>query len=748
MNDEFNKPQRKLTDWKKEPTVGMLEEELRLSKGATETQLIKIRSWKDQLDVAGNAKPKEVKGRSSVQPKLIRRQAEWRYSALTEPFLGSNKMYSTKPVTFEDVEGAKQNELVLNWQFRTKINKIKFIDEYVRTTVDEGTSIIKLSWIRETRKVKEQQPIYSFYPVLDAMQAQQVVQQLDTALQLREENIRGFNELPEELKEAAIMYEQQGVPVVAVVEDYEEIEVEKVIQNRPALQILNPENVFIDPSCEGDFDKAKFVIVSFESSKAELKQDGRYTNLNDVNWGNTSLYSDPNHTSQTPDNFNFEDTARRRVIVYEYWGYYDINGKDELEPIVASWIGDTMIRMERNPFPDEKPPFVLVPYMPVKRSIYGEADAALLEDNQRILGAVTRGMIDLLGRSANSQQGFSKGMLDAVNQRKFEEGRDYFFNPNVDPRMGHIVHTYPEIPNSALTMLQLQNQEAEALTGVKAFSGGMSGNAYGDVAAGIRGMLDAASKREMAILRRLAKGIVEIGSKIISMNQVFLTEEEVIRVTNEEYVSISREDLKGSFDLEVDISTAEVDNAQSQDLAFMLQTMGPNMDFNISKIILSKIATLKRMPDLAKQIERFEPQPDPITEQIKQLEVAKLQAEVEEIQSKIALNNAKAKEASSNADMKDLEFVEQETGTKHARDMDKQQAQAQANQDLEVTKGLLNRNKEKTPDNDIKRAIGYNELTSPSIIERNNLANQDPRLNLGSKFYDPSMDPINPNLNI
>lgn len=64
----------------------------------------------------------------------------------------------------------------------------------------------------------------------------------------------------------------------------------------------------------------------------------------------------------------------------------------------------------------------------------------------------------------------------------------------------------------------------------------------------------------MSILRRLAKGMVEIGNKIIAMNAEFLSEEEVIRVTNRQYISVRREDLKGNFDLEVDIATADVDN--------------------------------------------------------------------------------------------------------------------------------------------------------------------------------------------
>ena len=112
-------------------------------------------------------------------------------------------------------------------------------------------------------------------------------------------------------------------------------------------------------------------------------------------------------------------------------------------------------------------------------------------------------------------------------------GEDYEFNPSMPPQAAFVEHQYPELPQSAMLMLQLQNQEAEALTGVKAFSGGLAGDAYNTkVATAIRGVLDAASKREMAILRRLAKGIQEIGNKIIAMNAVFLSEEETIRVNS------------------------------------------------------------------------------------------------------------------------------------------------------------------------------------------------------------------------
>lgn len=715
--------EEKLTDWTNEPSVRDLKADLESSKGYQTTQVAKIREWGDQLYVKGGAKPPAVKGRSSVQPKLIRRQAEWRYPGLSEPFLSSDKLFSVSPATFEDKLAAEQNELVLNWQFRTKMNRINFIDNYVRTVVDEGTCIVRLGWQRETVPVTETVPVWEHYPIQD----EESLMMLQQAVEMRSMDIRGFNEnAPEEVKAAVDYFLETGEPTTAIQVGEEEIETEKVLENKPTVEIMDPNNVYIDPSCNGLFENALFVIVAFETNKAELQKAGdRYKNLDLINWEGASASTTENFVTNTPNDFAFNDATRRKVVAYEYWGFYDIHDDGTLVPIVATWVGNVMIRMEENPFPDQKLPFVVTTYLPVKRDIYGEPDAELLNDNQRILGAVTRGMIDLLGRSANAQQGFAKGMLDPLNRRRYEQGNDYEFNPNVPPQQGLIEHSYPEIPNSALTLVQLQNQDAESLTGIKSFSGGISGEAYGRVATGIRGALDAAGRREMSILRRLAKGIRDIGVKIIAMNAVFLSEEEVVRVTNEEFVVIQRENLVGNFDLLVDISTAEVDENKAQDLGFMLQTIGPDMDQGVSMMILAEIARLKRMPELEKQLKSWQP-PEPTEEQImmQQLEIAEKQAEVELKQSQAMEAQARARGALIAAGLNEakieqimVEMQRTVSGQKHEEDMERIQSQARGNQDLEITKALTRSRKAEDTDPDIEAAMGYNHFSKQSQLD-------------------------------
>jgi hypothetical protein len=313
-----------------------------------------------------------------------------------------------------------------------------------------------------------------------------------------------------------------------------------------------------------------------------------------------------------------------------------------------------------------------------------------------------------MARGANGQMGIAKGALDITNQRKYEAGEHYQFNPGVgDPRNSFYMHTYDEIPRSAEVMLNMQNADAESLTGVKSFSStGISGQSLGATATGVRSAMDATSKRELGILRRVAAGITEIGRKIIGMNSEFLADTEVVRVTNEEFVRVRRDDLAGNFDLKLAISTAEADNQKAEELAFMLQTTAQSMGPEFTKLILSDIARLRKMPTLMKKIEEYAPKPDPLQQEIQKLEIAKLQAEIREIESRTFENyqegkldsartmteQAKTRNLSSDSDLKDLNFLEQQSGVGQERDLQKINQQAESNAQLKAVESSLNNN--------------------------------------------------------
>ena len=658
---------REMVDWKNIPTLKDLKDNLTEATPSHNNHVSTVNEYISTL--RGELRAKIMEGRSKVQPKLVRKQGEWRYSALEEPFLSTNDMFKVSPVTHADVESARQNELILNKQFRVDIPKVKLINRLVRTAVNTGTVIIKLGWETEKDTVIEEVPVFT----KSLEETYEVLTQMVQAGQISEEE--------------SIQILESGQPIQIGVES---VEIEKEVINRPVVQIRDSRNVIIDPSCEGDIDNAQFIIDKFTTDLSSLKKDGRYHNLDKIEEKNYATVDDTyyhDNDYKSDPSFRFTDKPRKKLVAYEYWGYWDIDDSGIVKPIVATWVGDTIIRLEENPFPDKKLPFVVIQYLPPdNETIYGDSDASLLKDNQDIIGAVSRATIDLIGRSANAQRGVRKDLLDPINRDKFNKGLDYEFNPVSNPKDAVVTSKLPEIPRSALEVIQLQNNEAEALTGVKAFTGGISGDALGSSVGGVRSALDATAKRELGILRRLSEGIKQVGRKIISMNAVWLADEEIIRITDSEFVNIKRSALAGNFDLSLEVSTAEMDNQKAGELSFMLQTTGNTLPFDITKIILCKIADLRKLPDLSKMIQDYTPQPDPFVQEKNRLEIellkaqisnenAKAQENIVDVQLKAAKTQAelaKARLSGSKADEVDLNYLEQSSGLKQERALESQ----------------------------------------------------------------------------
>ncbi len=165
-----------LTDWKQEPTILELKADLDYARQEHDEQVANVEGWLNLRNATGAESGRKSKspGRSGVQPKLIRKHNEWRYPALSEPFLNSDRMFEIKPRTHEDKAAADQNQTVINWQFDTKLDKVDLIDRYVRKTVDEGTCVLRVGWERKTEKVSVEKPVYDYYPLNEFEHAEQL----------------------------------------------------------------------------------------------------------------------------------------------------------------------------------------------------------------------------------------------------------------------------------------------------------------------------------------------------------------------------------------------------------------------------------------------------------------------------------------------------------------------------------------------------------------------------------------------
>ena len=70
------------SNWENPPTLSDLKEDYESGKQSHREQVYKINNWLDNMHVRGSAKPKKRAGYSETQPKLIRKQAEWKYPDL------------------------------------------------------------------------------------------------------------------------------------------------------------------------------------------------------------------------------------------------------------------------------------------------------------------------------------------------------------------------------------------------------------------------------------------------------------------------------------------------------------------------------------------------------------------------------------------------------------------------------------------------------------------------------------------
>ena len=245
------KPVKKLTQWKKEPKL----EDLKLDLTNTQSSHSAFVSNLDRWETLYNAPAYGAEGHkgSRIVPKMVRKQAEWRCPALSEPFLSTQQLFEVKPMTFDDVERAKQNALILNMQFNTQLNKVNLVDKVIRAVVKDGTAIIRLGWEFKEEKVKETVPQFQYIPAPIEAQ-EQLGQQYQQLAQLQKSEPDTYEQIDDAMKAGYEMSQEKGQLFIAQQAGEIEQEVMKPVVNKPTVELCNIRNVYIDPTCNGTND--------------------------------------------------------------------------------------------------------------------------------------------------------------------------------------------------------------------------------------------------------------------------------------------------------------------------------------------------------------------------------------------------------------------------------------------------------------------------------------------------------------
>ena len=110
---------------KKSELLSALKADLKASDTLRLEWFNKIAEWRNET--VGREYGNEVKGKSRIVSKDIKKQLDWMLPTLADPFLSTSDIIKCSPITFEDVLSARQNELILNTQFCRKFPRYNFL---------------------------------------------------------------------------------------------------------------------------------------------------------------------------------------------------------------------------------------------------------------------------------------------------------------------------------------------------------------------------------------------------------------------------------------------------------------------------------------------------------------------------------------------------------------------------------------------------------------------------------------------
>ncbi len=613
----------------------LLKSNLKDAETHRKAQDAKISKWKAEYN--GERYGNEEKKKSVLVDRSIKKQDEWQHAYLVDPFVSNPDIIKANPTSSDDYERAQETETLLNTQFCRQFGRYNFMTKAIKVLSTEGTCVAQTGWDYEDTTEEVEVPVIA----VDPTTGQQVI-------------------VGTEMQEQLV-----------------------VIKNQPTAKVCRNEDIYVDPTCQDSFDDAQFVIYRYEVDMNTLvaEKDLRgYKNLDKLS---KSSGEDFDYREEDTTAFRFEDKARKKMVIYEYWGNVSLDESNTTTAIVCAWIDDTIIRLQDNPYPDKKVPFVIAPFNPIPFQLDGEANAEMLSDSQKILTAIKRGFIDNLANSNNGQKGIKKGNLDVVNRKRYLAGDNFEYNSSAGD---FIEGTFNGIPTSVFNVMQVEQNAIDSMTGIKSFAGGLNGNSLGNTATGIRGALDATATRRLNQVRNIAENLVKpILRKWIAYNSAFLDEESVTRITQKPYAGVLHDDIDGSIDIDIEVSTSEDNANKAQQISFMMQTLGQNMDSEMRNMMLSEIATLYKMPRLADKINSYQPQPNPMAEKAMQLDIALKEAQLRnelakagenevdiELKSwKAKVEEAKARNLDSKSDKEDLEFIKDETGMGYEQELRK-----------------------------------------------------------------------------
>lgn len=465
---------------------------------------------------------------------------EWALPSLMKVFTGSDEVITIAGVTEEDDTKAETMQQLLVYQLQRQNKFFPILYNWIKDSLITGLGIIKCYWERTEGYTTEQTKLNN-----EALQAL-----IQTGVEITD--LEG----PDIYGDFLVTYQSPYY-----------------VKNAPKIENILISEFIYSPDAKS-LEDANFVAHKRKVTMSYLREreaQGVYANIDDIKVDayKSNLY-DPieevvgdNYTDITYE----EQQARQEVIIYECYTKIDINGDGILEDMIITICGDTIIRMEQN-YMGRHPFFAISPTKDPHRIWVKRSYAELIGELQDLKVALTRQIMQNVALTNDP-----KMLLDetAINIDDFVQGRKV-----VRMKAGHslseVAMPMPVSPLSpqTFTFLEWLEGQKENRTGITRYNQGLDANSLNKTATGISAILGQSSQRLELVARMFAEtGLYELFRFMVSLNQKFIDQATVIRLTNKE-MRITPEDLDGSFDL---IVNAGISIATKESTIMATQTL-------------------------------------------------------------------------------------------------------------------------------------------------------------------------------
>ena len=467
---------------------------------------------------------------------------EWALPSLMKVFTGSDEVITVAGVTEEDDQNAEVMQSLLVYQLQRQNKFFPILYNWMKDALITGMGIVKCYW----------------------------------------ERTEGYT--PETAKlnaDALRLLTQTGVEITSV--DGPDIMGDfnvtwnspYYIKNSPKLENILVSEFLYSPDAK-NLDDANFIAHRKKVTMSHLRQkerEGIYANVDmvhpdsgPISWI-TDQVEDVIGDHYTPLHNNQQDKAREEVTIYECYTKIDFNNDGVLEDMIITVAGDVILRAEPN-YMGRHPFFSISPTKDPHRIWVKRSYAELIGELQDMKVALTRQIVQNIALTNDPKMILAE---DSINISDYVEGRKVIRKKPGSP-MGDAAMPMPvnQLSPQTFQFLEYLEGQKENRTGITRYNQGLDANSLNKTATGISAILGQSSQRLELIARMFAEtGISELFRFMVSLNQKFVDQNTVVRLTNKQ-LRVSPDDLNGNFDL---IVNAGISISTKESTIMTLQTM-------------------------------------------------------------------------------------------------------------------------------------------------------------------------------